>query len=240
MQGTPLFAWLRAKDTRFRFLLTLPGGYFLLNHTHAAARQHLPGAREAGQPCRCANLEGIYREAAFASTSLAWASGKCSHRLADICGHCRLIPPDMPSWMHSHRACAEVLNTPKLCTFQSVKAFRVSRLFFLDPTHHKQKHMDTPGRHMAACTRSGAAAPPGCPLGQPEPPTPPDSCSSAGAVAAVMSLHTKKWLCFRWLTVHMQATAEQRVKVTLQNPTTSRTGSASEPSERVGSLRLQI
>lgn len=38
----------------------------------------------------------------------------------------------------------------------------------------------------------------------------------------------------------MQATAEQRVKVTLQNPITSCTENASEPSERIGSLRLQI
>lgn len=35
--------------------------------------------------------------------------------------------------------------------------------FFLDPRHHKEKHMDTPCRHMAPCTRSRAAALPVCP-----------------------------------------------------------------------------
>lgn len=35
--------------------------------------------------------------------------------------------------------------------------------------------------------------------------TPPNSCSSIEAVAALMSLQTKNWLCDVWLQVHMQA-----------------------------------
>lgn len=67
------------------FLLALPS-YLLLIHSQASPQQYLTWAWAPGQSHQCAKRERVLRYAAFTSESLAWVSGTCFYRLADICG----------------------------------------------------------------------------------------------------------------------------------------------------------
>lgn len=75
-------------------------------------------------------LRGLTGKQPLLPHPLAWVSGKCSHRLVDICSHCRLIPPDMLPWTQSHRACAK-WQTPQTVHFPICESFLLCPGFFL-------------------------------------------------------------------------------------------------------------
>lgn len=150
---------------------------------------------------------GALRWAAFSSESLAWLSGKCLHRLADICG---LLQPNF-FWHAALNAQSQSMcwsaKHPQTVCFPICESFLVGPGFLSTWGVIIERHTDTSLSQSVILRTLNSSSGTWEPLSVSQ--TPPNSCSSVEVGTALISLQTKKSLCGVWLCTQTESKAQK-------------------------------